>query len=262
MKEEKTHREVYEKLGKLSKAFDVFRKENTAALSVEDVELMKDVYDDVQVISKGQLANRLNVGCDLCIRDAFQVFLSVYDRMHRDPAYNKDLAVDAKGSDDVDYTDQLTGKANPNGLKGEANLLTVPTAAEIEEARLAALAERGKKVLELGFTFNEPSLTYSYKTFSIGKEELDSRTDDDFNELLTQLENNKKALDVEPEPEPKEEKEGVTVQPPVFAPEKEPKKEVLEGTPLNTKETLTPAQKAAATKKAKADAKLKGEANK
>lgn len=56
---------------------------------------MKDVYEDVKVFSHGQVALSLQAGCVSCIREAFQVFISLFDRLESDPDVNPDFDPEA-----------------------------------------------------------------------------------------------------------------------------------------------------------------------
>jgi hypothetical protein len=265
--ETKNQKQVYKKLLLLKDKIETFKEKDTVTLTAEEVETMKEVYDEVQVFSKGMLATRLNVGCDSCIRDAFQVFVSVFDKMHKNPNINSEATAEDAESlnvDTTDYSDQLN---KSTGLKGAANQVDLEKQAQEINSVFALRTEALKAI---GYEFNPESKQFVKE----GRPDIDGAmikqtTDDDFNDGLEAL---KMVQDDEPEEDKKPlatavpDNGNVNVPPPVFAPEKEPKNDLTPGLALNTEASKTPAQKkgeekAAKESKAKAKPALKGEAN-
>lgn len=271
--------ELYARLKALSKPMQAFKEHNSASLTVEEVELMREVYDDVNVLSRGQLAQRLNIGCDNCIREAFQVFISVFDRMDKNPQLNPEAVVEGatvSKLDGEDYGDQLPNPATGNGLKGEANLAANnPNQLDLEEQANqlnAAFTARRNSLETLGFTFNEELNVFQREgETDLSADTVRQATEEDFSEGLAEMTKALEPIVIE-KPEETPIATGVAdngnlqVPPPVFDPAKEPKKEELTpGLALNTEATKTPAQKKGEEKaatKPKAKAPLKGEANK
>lgn len=253
-----TEKELYAKLGTLSEPMEQFRKHNSAALTAEQVELMKDVYEDVNVKSHGQMPQRLNVGCDACVREAFVVFISLFDKMHKNPLLNSDAEPETKDvllKDDTDYSDQLGG----NGLKGDANKAPANQLdLDIEAQKINARFEtRAAQIMSFGFAYDaEKNLFTKEGEKDLAGDVVKQTTDEDFNNAVSvfeQLEEQSNtSISIET---PK----GGTVVPPAVH-EEQPKKEpLLEGKAMNTDASKTPAQK---TAEKKAAAKLKGDANK
>lgn len=149
MKNPLSPKELYLKLQGLLKPMNKYKETQGARLTVEDVELMKQVYPDVQVLSSGGLATHLNVGCDSCVREAFQVFIALYDRLDADPTVNTEAEHDGQGfapqpatvNQGVDYSDQLpkVGETDTHAEPLEITQAPDPAPEPVEEVNGMAL---------------------------------------------------------------------------------------------------------------------------
>ncbi len=175
-------KEVYARLLTLLIPMNIFKEQNSVVLKAEQVEVMKEVYESVAVFSGGNLAARLNIGCDSCIREAFQVFISVFDRLAKDPNINPNAERIAAIDAIIEQAPQPTG----NGLKGSLNALV-----ETEEYKqLAALNERFeiRKNVLIGLGFELENDIFTHKDLGALEAQLIKHDDDDnFNEGVMSL---------------------------------------------------------------------------
>ncbi len=96
-----TRKELYVALLPLVGIMEKFKKTGEGTLKPDEVQLMSDVYPSVQEQARGNMPLNLNVGCPACIKEAFHVFISVYDKLAKDPHVTEDVPpVDGLGKGD------------------------------------------------------------------------------------------------------------------------------------------------------------------
>lgn len=129
-----SQKELYEKLGKLSKKMTQLDEKGEATLTSTEVEIMQEVYPSVAVLSGQSMAIKLNTTCAACIKEALYVMSSLYNRIkiaEELKLENGGITIEPE-EEQVDYSDQLPRATVEEQIKGlnlgaSDNPVQVPT---------------------------------------------------------------------------------------------------------------------------------------
>jgi hypothetical protein len=76
-----TDKEFYNKLKELEPKMELFNSTRGGSLSIDDVNLIKSIYTKLVELSSGHINRNFNTSCSTCIRETFQILISVYYRL-------------------------------------------------------------------------------------------------------------------------------------------------------------------------------------
>ncbi len=91
MKSPKSQLQIYEALKPLVPVMNTFKETRDGQLKADQVAILKDVHSDVNVFCGGCLPRVFNTNCGSCVREFFEVVISFFDRLAKNPDINKEL---------------------------------------------------------------------------------------------------------------------------------------------------------------------------
>lgn len=151
MRQPKSKIELFKALLLLAPKMETFKKTGEVKLASNEIEFMKEVYPDVQVLGGGAMPVQLNTQCAGCIRDAFQVFTSLYDRLSKD----EDVNENAQEILDQEEKDNAPAPEKPKSKTAE------------EKKADKQFRDRIGKLIELGFVKVEGSYELKHDVLKI-----------------------------------------------------------------------------------------------